>query len=191
MNSPLRQRSVHLVKRGTLLDRLRRAGFAPAAQPPFTPAFGANASQARPLPSCFALLPRRSHPTLMNTYKNAKHMLCIRSASSVTERVGFEPTRRFPDDRISSAARYDHFDISPGCRLKSRLFMINPSNCGFGCYSNTDLSALQSLPQMIISQPAHPPHSRLLCLLLQSEPLRPRYPLEPSRYRSVPDPASG
>ena len=113
MNSPLRQRSVHLVKRGTLLDRLRRAGFAPAAQPPFTPAFGADASLARPLPSCFALLPRRSHPTLMNTYKNAKHMLCIRSASSVTERVGFEPTRRFPDDRISSAARYDHFDTSP------------------------------------------------------------------------------
>ena len=45
-----------------------------------------------------------SHP--QNLYKNAKHMLCIRSASSVTERVGFEPTRRFPDDRISSAARY-------------------------------------------------------------------------------------
>ena len=40
-----------------------RVGFAPAAQPPITPAFGANASQARPLPSRFALLPRRSNPS--------------------------------------------------------------------------------------------------------------------------------
>ena len=31
----------------------------------------------------------------------------------LAETVGFEPTRRLPDDRISSAARYDHFDTSP------------------------------------------------------------------------------
>ena len=31
----------------------------------------------------------------------------------MAERKGFEPLRQFPDDRISSAARYDHFDISP------------------------------------------------------------------------------
>ena len=29
------------------------------------------------------------------------------------ETVGFEPTCRLPDNRISSAARYDHFDTSP------------------------------------------------------------------------------
>lgn len=33
--------------------------------------------------------------------------------SHLAERKGFEPLRQFPDDRISSAARYDHFDISP------------------------------------------------------------------------------
>ena len=27
--------------------------------------------------------------------------------------MGFEPMHRLPDDRISSAARYDHFDTSP------------------------------------------------------------------------------
>ena len=43
---------------------MEREGFAPAAQPPITPAFGANASQARPLPSRFALLPRRSNPLI-------------------------------------------------------------------------------------------------------------------------------
>lgn len=31
----------------------------------------------------------------------------------LAERKGFEPLRQFPDDRISSAARYDLFDISP------------------------------------------------------------------------------
>lgn len=30
-----------------------------------------------------------------------------------TETVGFEPTCRLPDNRISSAARYNHFDTSP------------------------------------------------------------------------------
>ena len=29
------------------------------------------------------------------------------------EKMGFEPMHRLPDDRISSAARYDHFDTSP------------------------------------------------------------------------------
>ena len=29
-----------------------------------------------------------------------------------TQTVGFEPTCRLPDNRISSAARYDHFDTS-------------------------------------------------------------------------------
>ena len=132
------------------------------------------------------LLPRRSNPSFHNKTSGINPDVLLRA-----ERVGFEPTRRFPDDRISSAARYDHFDISPCCRLKSRLFMINPSICGFGCYSNTDLSALQSLPQMIISQPAHPPCSRFLLLLLQSAFLRPRYPREPLRYRSAPGLASG
>ncbi len=32
---------------------------------------------------------------------------------TMAERKGFEPLRQFPDDRISSAARYDLFDISP------------------------------------------------------------------------------
>ena len=31
----------------------------------------------------------------------------------VAEKEGFEPSRRFPDKRISSAPRYDHFDTSP------------------------------------------------------------------------------
>ena len=37
----------------------------------------------------------------------------VRIRLLVAERKGFEPLRQFPDDRISSAARYDHFDISP------------------------------------------------------------------------------
>ncbi len=32
---------------------------------------------------------------------------------SRAEKMGFEPMHRLPDDRISSAARYDHFDTSP------------------------------------------------------------------------------
>ena len=32
---------------------------------------------------------------------------------SVAERAGFEPACRKPDNRISSAARYDHFDTFP------------------------------------------------------------------------------
>ncbi len=31
----------------------------------------------------------------------------------IAEKMGFEPMHRLPDDRISSAARYDHFDTSP------------------------------------------------------------------------------
>ncbi len=31
----------------------------------------------------------------------------------LAERMGFEPMHRKTDDRISSAARYDHFDTSP------------------------------------------------------------------------------
>ena len=31
----------------------------------------------------------------------------------MAERVGFEPTCPFTDNRISSAARYDHFDTAP------------------------------------------------------------------------------
>ena len=34
------------------------------------------------------------------------------------ETVGFEPTCRLPDNRISSAARYDHFDTSPKIVLR-------------------------------------------------------------------------
>lgn len=37
----------------------------------------------------------------------------VRIRLLVAERKGFEPLRQFPDDRISSAARYDLFDISP------------------------------------------------------------------------------
>ena len=36
-----------------------------------------------------------------------------------TETVGFEPTCRLPDNRISSAARYDHFDTSPQALIES------------------------------------------------------------------------
>ena len=32
---------------------------------------------------------------------------------SLAERMGFEPMCPEPDNRISSAARYDHFDIFP------------------------------------------------------------------------------
>ena len=47
--------------------------------------------------------------------------LCIANAAlyqlshipTVAEKVGFEPTCRLPDKRISSAPRYDHFDTSP------------------------------------------------------------------------------
>ena len=33
--------------------------------------------------------------------------------SKMAEAVGFEPTCRLPDNRISSAGRYDHFDTLP------------------------------------------------------------------------------
>ena len=43
----------------------------------------------------------------------------------VAEMVGFEPTYRLPDKRISSAPRYDHFDTSP-C-IKSSYNRILPN----------------------------------------------------------------
>ena len=46
---------------------------------------------------------------------NKKEQSKLKSSdySLMAERKGFEPLRQFPDDRISSAARYDLFDISP------------------------------------------------------------------------------
>lgn len=47
--------------------------------------------------------------------KTRKTRLNLKSSNEfhLAERKGFEPLRQFPDDRISSAARYDLFDISP------------------------------------------------------------------------------
>ena len=44
-----------------------------------------------------------------------KRCFCEKShkTARVAERVGFEPTCPFTDNRISSAARYDHFDTAP------------------------------------------------------------------------------
>ena len=47
-------------------------------------------------------------------YGNRKSdSIWVQIESLLAERKGFEPLRQFPDDRISSAARYDLFDISP------------------------------------------------------------------------------
>lgn len=50
---------------------------------------------------------------LFESKKKEQSKLKSSDYSLLAERKGFEPLRQFPDDRISSAARYDHFDISP------------------------------------------------------------------------------
>ena len=63
-----------------------------------TPAFSTSA------------FPRVRIPEKQNGSKKAPQgVLSLRLA----EKEGFEPSRRFPDKRISSAPRYDHFDTSP------------------------------------------------------------------------------
>ncbi len=52
------------------------------------------------------------------------------SVPLLAEAVGFEPTDELPRHRISSAARYDHFDTLPRCR--ACLFY----NIGFVLASN-------------------------------------------------------
>ncbi len=39
--------------------------------------------------------------------------------------VGFEPTYRLPDKRISSAPRYDHFDTSPCKKSSYNRILLN------------------------------------------------------------------
>ena len=53
----------------------------------------------------------------------------------LAETVGFEPTYQFPDKRISSASRYDHFGTSPffcTCRI-AQIFQKNNHFCQFIC----------------------------------------------------------
>lgn len=50
---------------------------------------------------------------LFESKKKEQSKLKSSDYSLLAERKGFEPLRQFPDDRISSAARYDLFDISP------------------------------------------------------------------------------
>ena len=52
----------------------------------------------------------------------------------MAERKGFEPLRQFPDDRISSAARYDHFDISPKSSGQNKPNVCNIQH--FGNFGN-------------------------------------------------------
>ncbi len=48
------------------------------------------------------------------TAKNTPHKLVVwHSKVILAETVGFEPTCQFLGNRISSAARYNHFDTSP------------------------------------------------------------------------------
>ena len=48
---------------------------------------------------------------------------CSFYSPHMAEMVGFEPTYRLPDKRISSAPRYDHFDTSPNARY-CKLFVL-------------------------------------------------------------------
>ena len=48
----------------------------------------------------------------------------------LAERAGFEPACRLPDNRISSAARYDHFDTFP-CKI-IKLYCRKVEKCGYG-----------------------------------------------------------
>ena len=48
-----------------------------------------------------------------NTFDTKVKEPRVQTRLCLAERKGFEPLRQFPDDRISSAARYDLFDISP------------------------------------------------------------------------------
>ena len=47
------------------------------------------------------------------------------TSASVAEMVGFEPTYRLPDKRISSAPRYDHFDTSPCQKASYDRIILN------------------------------------------------------------------
>ena len=71
-------------------------------QPPF-PCPSANKEKA---------LARRSFRR--SSFMSSEDMFVRRErAFDLAEKEGFEPSRRFPDKRISSAPRYDLFDTSP------------------------------------------------------------------------------
>lgn len=98
--------------------------------------FFRNAPDSRKNAPCFqkcTRLSKKCTPLFQKcTLKNQK---CTRAFSlgaffyqnrctKPAERVGFEPTHRLPDDRISSAARYDHFDTSPCASLSDASVIL-------------------------------------------------------------------
>ena len=66
-------------------------------------------------------IPTRSNPILINKKQNLKQT-SVRFRFYLAERMGFEPMCRELDNRISSAARYDHFDIFPYCLVFCKLY---------------------------------------------------------------------
>lgn len=84
-------------------------GFAPAAQRPITPACGADVPPAPLLPSQQAA-PPLAFESHLNTRKRAPKgtLFLVRSWWDSNPRA-------LAGNRISSAARYDHFDTTPYC----------------------------------------------------------------------------
>ena len=54
-------------------------------------------------------------------HKRSLNHADLRQFLELAETVGFEPTCRFPDNRISSAARCDHFDTFPSECILTRF----------------------------------------------------------------------
>ncbi len=50
---------------------------------------------------------------IFNDSNRKSDSIWVQIESLLAERMGFEPMCRKPDNRISSAARYDHFDTFP------------------------------------------------------------------------------
>lgn len=85
--------------------------------------------------SCILVMPSKTQKmhlknrTILDRHtKTRKRNVCGSSQASylfyspnMAEMVGFEPTYRLPDKRISSAPRYDHFDTSPNAPYCNRL----------------------------------------------------------------------